>query len=93
MADQTLVHTTNGPVQGVKKTSLLGDEYLSYQRIPYAEPPVGELRFRVSQVTRVKMLFMYIIYYLFRIPYRQKYGPTFWMHPNRAHRLGIMILK
>lgn len=43
-----LVDTESGPILGAKKVSILGDDYYSFQRIPYAEPPVGELRFRVS---------------------------------------------
>ncbi|GAB0087666.1 esterase B1-like [Sergentomyia squamirostris] len=43
------VQTTHGPIKGVKKTSALGDDYFSFQSIPYAKPPVGDLRFRDPQ--------------------------------------------
>ncbi|XP_062544104.1 esterase B1-like [Armigeres subalbatus] len=47
MSSQNLiVDTMYGPVQGATKTSLLGQEYLSFQGIPYARAPIGELRFK-----------------------------------------------
>ncbi|XP_065093902.1 esterase B1-like [Ochlerotatus camptorhynchus] len=41
-----IIDTKYGPVRGTTKKSLLGQEYLSFQGIPYARAPVGELRFR-----------------------------------------------
>lgn len=50
MSDATIIITTaNGPVKGIKKTSTLGTseyEYYSFQGIPYAKPPIGNLRFK-----------------------------------------------
>uniref|UniRef100_A0A182JKE7 Carboxylic ester hydrolase n=1 Tax=Anopheles atroparvus TaxID=41427 RepID=A0A182JKE7_ANOAO len=43
---ELIVNTRNGPVQGTTKTSLYGADYVSFQGIPYAKPPIGELRFR-----------------------------------------------
>jgi para-nitrobenzyl esterase len=43
-ADSSLVHTDNGPVRGI-----VGQDYHSFQGIPYAAPPVGELRWRSPQ--------------------------------------------
>uniref|UniRef100_B3NYP7 carboxylesterase n=1 Tax=Drosophila erecta TaxID=7220 RepID=B3NYP7_DROER len=40
------VNTTSGPVRGKLCTAVYGDEYVSFERIPYAQPPVGPLRFR-----------------------------------------------
>lgn len=56
MDNSTIVIETNsGPVRGIKRTTILGDDYLSFQSIPYAEPPVGSLRFRViSKLIRNK---------------------------------------
>lgn len=50
MSQTTLVIETNsGPVRGIKRTTILGDDYLSFQSIPYAKPPIGSLRFRVTK--------------------------------------------
>lgn len=39
------MNTTSGPVLGKQCTGVYGDEYVSFERIPYAQPPVGHLRF------------------------------------------------
>ncbi|XP_059612774.1 esterase B1-like [Phlebotomus argentipes] len=49
MAETIIVQTTLGPVKGVKKTTALASDYFSFQSIPYAKPPIGELRFRDPQ--------------------------------------------
>lgn len=52
MSGQTLVVDTNyGPVRGLKRTSVAGDQYYSFRSIPYAKAPINELRFKVL-VTR-----------------------------------------
>uniref|UniRef100_A0A336MGD9 Carboxylic ester hydrolase n=2 Tax=Culicoides sonorensis TaxID=179676 RepID=A0A336MGD9_CULSO len=40
------VHTKSGPIKGIKKKTCYGDEYISFQKIPYAQNPVNSLRFR-----------------------------------------------
>lgn len=42
-----LVKTKFGILRGLVKTNVLGDNYFSFKGIPYAEPPVGKLRFQV----------------------------------------------
>lgn len=43
-----LVNTTNGQVQGVRNTTLLnGIPFYSFKGIPYAKPPINDLRFKV----------------------------------------------
>lgn len=49
MSEKTIiVQTTKGPVKGIVKTSIVGEDYYRFRGIPYAKPPVGELRFKVS---------------------------------------------
>lgn len=47
MADKVQVTTRTGPVEGIEKKTRLGTDYISFQKIPYAKPPVGHLRFKV----------------------------------------------
>lgn len=46
--DTTIVETNYGPVRGIKRTSAVGDHFYSFRGIPYAKPPIGDLRFKVS---------------------------------------------
>jgi carboxylesterase type B len=41
-----IADTSYGPVKGVKKTTILGRDYFSFDCIPYMKSPVGKLRFR-----------------------------------------------
>lgn len=38
-----------GPVKGHKCTGVYDDVYYAFEGIPFAEPPVGDLRFRLPQ--------------------------------------------
>jgi carboxylesterase type B len=38
-----------GPIKGIRKESLLGGDYVSFQAIPYMKAPVGKLKFREPQ--------------------------------------------
>lgn len=43
-----IVKTKNGKVRGVWKTSLLKNiPFYAFKGIPYAKPPIGDLRFKV----------------------------------------------
>lgn len=46
MSETLTIQTRNGPILGIKKSSDYGYDYYSFQRIPYAKPPVGQLRFK-----------------------------------------------
>lgn len=46
MSEEVVVETNSCRVKGLFKTSLLGDQYFSFQRFPYAKNPVGDLRFK-----------------------------------------------
>lgn len=42
------VTTKSGPVKGFKLASAYDYNYINFHGIPYAKPPVGELRFKVN---------------------------------------------
>lgn len=42
----SVVKTPLGNVRGVRRKTIWGDYYYSFERIPFAKPPVGDLRFR-----------------------------------------------
>ncbi|XP_046577946.1 juvenile hormone esterase-like [Haliotis rubra] len=44
-----VINSTWGYIQGVERTSRDGQPYFGYYGIPYAKPPVGDLRFRKPQ--------------------------------------------
>lgn len=43
-----VVKTNYGPVKGVRRDTSLGQEIISFQKIPFMKPPVGKLRFTVT---------------------------------------------
>ena len=43
------VKTEYGDVKGVRKSTLLGADYISFQGIPYMKAPIGKLRFRDAE--------------------------------------------
>ncbi|XP_057666850.1 carboxylic ester hydrolase-like [Diorhabda carinulata] len=48
--DKSLVVSTNtGEVQGIQKKTESGSVYWAYQGIPFAKPPMGNLRFRAPE--------------------------------------------
>lgn len=54
MSDSITVETDCGKVQGIKKISCLGTPFNAFLGIPYARPPVGELRFKVRLFVLMK---------------------------------------
>lgn len=47
--EKFVVQTNYGPIRGCHKTSQLNDDYFAYQGIPFAKPPIGELRFKAPE--------------------------------------------
>ncbi|XP_067638375.1 esterase B1-like [Eurosta solidaginis] len=47
--ETVIVETEYGKVEGLKRLSIYDVPYYSFEAIPYAQPPVGELRFRAPQ--------------------------------------------
>lgn len=51
LASPFVTQTDKGLVMGeILTTVLKNQEYLSFQGIPYAKPPVGKLRFKVNNL-------------------------------------------
>lgn len=44
-----LVQTDKGYVRGKREETQEGNAYFGFRSIPYAKPPLGELRFRVRR--------------------------------------------
>lgn len=51
-----IVSTSSGKVRGIILRSRLGKNFLSFKGVPYAEAPVGRLRFSVRQI----QIFIYL---------------------------------
>lgn len=47
--ESVIADTEYGKVRGVKRLSTYDVPYFSFEGIPYAQPPIGELRFRAPQ--------------------------------------------
>ena len=45
-----IVEIKQGKLQGVIRNNIDGGQYISFRGVPYAEPPIGKLRFKVSDV-------------------------------------------
>ena len=50
------VTVDQGTLRGSVGTDLRGDSFFKFQGIPYAKPPLGELRFKVKVIPRFQML-------------------------------------
>lgn len=44
--DKVGLKTKSGPIMGVQRRTMYGDKYYSFEGIPFARPPVGNLRFK-----------------------------------------------
>ena len=60
-AQGRIVDTSYGPVQGVDVNMANGDVIESWLAVPYAKPPVGDLRFEVRAGIRYKEIAFAII--------------------------------
>ncbi|XP_055905524.1 esterase B1-like [Eupeodes corollae] len=44
-----IIATTDGKLKGVKRITAYNDTYHSFEKIPFAKPPVGDLRFKAPE--------------------------------------------
>ena len=51
--DSCIVETKNGKLRGITQKSIEGFEFHSFLGVPYAKPPMGRLRFKVSLVLQL----------------------------------------
>ncbi|XP_049772371.1 esterase E4-like [Schistocerca cancellata] len=49
-APPAMARTTSGPVEGLAQTSASGRRFYSFEGLPYAQPPLGPLRFKDPQI-------------------------------------------
>ena len=56
-----IVSIGNGRVKGVTEKSFSGIDYFAFHSIPYAKPPVGELRFNVRKIQNDNILYGIVI--------------------------------
>lgn len=47
-AEEVVIEIPLGRLKGLKEQNFRGDVFFSFLGIPYAKPPVGDLRFKVS---------------------------------------------
>ena len=51
--------TEYGKVRGIRTVSSLNAEYISFLGIPYAAKPLGELRFKVSRINHLVVVWAF----------------------------------
>lgn len=56
--DKVGLKTKSGPIMGIQRRTMYGDKYYSFEGIPFARPPLGDLRFKspmpVEPWTRIR---------------------------------------
>lgn len=55
--ETVLIQTTSGPIKGLQQKTQFGYEYAEFRGVPYAKPPIGELRFKVSSDLQCSNIF------------------------------------
>ncbi|XP_058805462.1 esterase FE4-like [Phymastichus coffea] len=48
--ERPIISISDGKIQGITRESVLGKKYLAFTGIPYAQPPLGHLRFKEPQI-------------------------------------------
>lgn len=58
LAKSLEVETGQGRISGIEEKSTHGKTFYSYYGIPFAMPPVGKLRFKVSLYPKLKFYYL-----------------------------------
>ena len=53
---ETIIRVKQGSLRGSVEANIDGGEYLLFSGIPYAEPPLGELRFKVNFYSKIEII-------------------------------------
>lgn len=61
-SEMVTVNTKSGPVKGFKIASAFDYHYINFIGIPYAKPPIGELRFKVCSFNNMHQHTILIFY-------------------------------
>jgi carboxylesterase 2 len=67
MPEPVTVTVAQGALRGLEQTSKCQKTYYSFRGIPYAKPPVGSLRFKVSVVRPLRDMSHFSTDYLVQI--------------------------
>lgn len=60
--DRLIVTVNQGKLQGIFEENVLGSRYLSFKGIPFAAPPVGALRFKVTYLSSPNnLIYFYLL--------------------------------
>lgn len=47
--EYVILNVNNGPIRGVRRKTIWNDLFYSFEKIPFAKPPIGDLRFKAPQ--------------------------------------------
>ena len=61
--NEPIVKINQGVLKGVTLKTEFGD-FLSFNGIPYAEPPIGELRFKVNIFFQSQIILFFYYYFI-----------------------------
>lgn len=82
---EAVVYVKQGKLKGKTGIDYAGRSFYSFQGIPYAKPPLGELRFKVGENTKCTSNSYYLpLGGIIRILSQRKLGMVSEMQPEKA---------
>lgn len=79
-----IISTIYGPVQGRLRYGVRSGNYYSFQGIPYARPPLGDLRFKVNAFSSFPPTSLDLLVIFFRIQFSLCHGTKHLMLGKKA---------